>query len=101
LGFILFDALDECSRENFEDIIDLMGDLREAGVKLFCTSRLNTSEIRAQLGTPSLIEVKAHHEDVVRYLSARLSKEWKYDDEIKQELLNTLARKAFGKLLSH
>lgn len=97
-SFVLLDALDECSKENSECVLDLICQLKEERVNVFCTSRINTEELRTRLKGPVAIEIKAHPDDVVKYLSMRLSKEWKYDEEFREEILDTLSSKAEGKL---
>lgn len=95
--FVMLDALDECATENYADIINLIRKLRESGLKILCTSRINVPNVRCQLGQPTLVEIKAHEDDVRNYLAIRLSKEWQYDDEFKQKISDTLAEKAAGK----
>src|SRR5438046_8589008 len=62
--FIMFDALDECSNHNFEEVAGLILQLEKGGAKICCTSRINTWEVRLGLGLPAMVEIKAYDDDV-------------------------------------
>lgn len=95
--FVLLDALDECVKENFLPLIRLVNQLREAGIKILCTSRIDTPLVQTQLGQPKVVEIKAEKTDIENYLSIRLKQDWIYGDESKQKILNSLADAAMGK----
>jgi hypothetical protein len=97
--FVLFDALDECTRENFDQAAELICDLKNAGAKIFCTSRIDTSQVREKLGHPLVTEIKAHNEDVLNYVSGRLYREWEYDEESRRKILEALVLNATGKFV--
>ena len=99
-AIVLFDALDECSPKMFKETIEIIGELRVARAKVFCTSRTNASEIREKLGNPPVTEIRANHEEVVNYISTRLDWEWDYDVESKQTILDSFVDKAEEKFIS-
>jgi len=99
--FLLFDALDEISAENSKDVMLLLSDFRNAaGTRIFCTSRINTPRVRDELGNPAVYEILANQGDIVQYIGMRLDREYDYDDESKQMILNCLVARAEGKYFS-
>jgi hypothetical protein len=95
--FLLFDALDEIPTEYSKEVMLLMSDFRNAGARLFCTSRINTARVRDELGTPAVTEIRANHDDIMDYIMGRLDQEYDYDEESKQTILDCLVEKADGK----
>jgi len=95
--FLLFDALDEISSEYSKKVMSLIRDFRNAGPKIFCTSRINTARVRTELGNPAVTEIRANEDDIVRYITGRLDREYDYDDESKQKIADCLVEKADGK----
>jgi hypothetical protein len=95
--FLLFDALDEVSPEYSKQVMSLIGDFRNAGARVFCTSRIDTPRVRAELGNPAVTEIRANHDDIVDYITGRLDREYDYDEESKQAILDCLVEKADGK----
>jgi hypothetical protein len=95
--FLLFDALDEIPTEYSKEVMSLMSNFRNAGARLFCTSRINTARIRGELGSPAVTEIRANHDDIVDYITGRLDQEYDYDEESKQTILDCLVEKADGK----
>jgi len=87
--------MDELASENVTAVMAFVKDITKAGVRVFCTS--NTMSVKAQLGEPETVEIRAHDDDITNYLTTRLNKEWEYDDEFKQEIVETLTEKAAGK----
>jgi hypothetical protein len=96
-ALFLFDALDEVSTEYIRDIMALISDFRNAQVKVFCTSRINTSRVREELGGPTVTEIYAKDEDIAQYIRVRLDREYDYDEESKQQIVDALVKKAEGK----
>lgn len=96
---VLFDALDECTPANFRKMAEIIGDLRKTGVKVFSTSRIDTPQVREKLGNPSVTEIQANQEDIITYISARLEKEWDYDEESRDIILDSLMANAKGKFI--
>lgn len=96
-SFVLFDALDELSPENVTAVTDLVREISESGVRVFCTS--NTMSVRAQLAEPTVVEIRAHDDDLFNYLTTQLNKEWEYDSEFKPDIVHTLVEKASGKYI--
>jgi hypothetical protein len=95
--FLLFDALDEISVESLREVMLLINDFRKTGAKIFCTSRINTIRVRDELGSPATTEIRANHDDIVDYITGQLDREYDYDEESKQEILDSLVEKADGK----
>jgi hypothetical protein len=95
--FLLFDALDEISSEHSKEVMSLIRDFRNTEKKVFCTSRINTARVRSELGNPTVIEIRANEDDIVRYITDRLDREYDYDDESKQKIMDCLVIKADGK----
>jgi hypothetical protein len=98
--FLLFDALDEISSEYSKEVMSLISDLRNAGPKIFCTSRINTTRVRDELGYPAVTEIRANEDDIMHYITGRLDREYDYDDESKQKIVDCLVEKADGKYSS-
>jgi len=94
-SFVLFDALDELSPENVTAVTDLVREITDSGVRVFCTG--NTMSVRTKLGEPTVVEIRAHDDDMINYLTTQLNKEWEYDSEFKPEIVQTLVEKAAGK----
>jgi hypothetical protein len=94
-SFVLFDALDELSPENVTAVTDLVREISESGVRVFCTS--NTMSVRTQLVEPTVVEIRAHDDDLFNYLTTQLNKGWEYDSEFKPDIVQTLVEKASGK----
>ena len=96
-SFVLFDALDELSPENVTAVTDLVREISASGVRVFCTS--NTMSVRTQLVEPTVVEIRAHDDDLFNYLTTQLNKEWEYDSEFKPDIVQTLVEKASGKYI--
>ena len=94
-SFVLFDALEEIPDATLPGVMQLIVDISKSGAKVFCTS--DTVSVKSQVGDPLTVEIRAHDDDLLDYLSARLSKEWEYDDEFKRDILDTLVEKCSGK----
>jgi hypothetical protein len=95
--YIMLDALDECTSETLTDIIPLIHQFKDAGIKVFCTSRPHL-HLQSRLETPSIIHsIHAHDEDVRNYLSMRLNKEWRHDERFRELIIERLAKGAEGK----
>jgi hypothetical protein len=95
--FLLFDALDEVSSEYSKEVMSLLSDFRDAGPKIFCTGRINTARTREELGNPAVTEIRANEDDIVHYIIGRLDREYDYDDDSKQKIVDCLVQKADGK----
>ena len=100
---VLFDALDECATtpESFGETAKLSIELRDAGVKVFCTSRIRTMDVCEKLGNPSVTEIRAAKEDVTTYVLSRLDTEWEYGEEGKERIADSLVRDAQGKFFPY
>ena len=53
--------------------------------------------MRTELGNPAVTEIRANEDDIVRYITGRLDREYDYDDESKQKIADCLVEKADGK----
>jgi hypothetical protein len=95
--FLLFDALDEISTEYSKQVMSLISDFRNARAKIFCTSRIDTTRVRDELGSPAVTEIRANHDDIVDYITGRLDREYDYDEESKQMILDCVVEKVDGK----
>lgn len=74
----MLDALDECSEESLQNVIDLIRRITTSGVNVFCTSRTHLINLEEQLGNPTMIRIEAHDDDVRKYLTSRLRKEKRF-----------------------
>jgi hypothetical protein len=95
--FLLFDALDEVSPEYSKGVMSLISDFRNAGAQILCTSRIDTARVRDELGSPTVTEIRANHDDILDYITGRLDREYDYDEESKQAIQDRLVEKADGK----
>jgi len=91
------DALDECSKETFGDVITLIPQLKDSGIKMFCTFRSIFTDLGNQLGVPDIHTISAHEEDVRNYLLIQLSKKGRYNKNLTQKIIDRLAQGAEGK----
>ena len=98
--YVMLDALDECGSETLEDIIALIGLLRNSGVKVFCTSRTHLMNLNEQLDTSTIL-INAQDEDVRNYLNIRLNKEWRHDPRFREQIIIRLTTGAEGKSVAH
>ena len=95
--FIVLDALDECSKETFEDVITLIHRLKNSGIKVFCTFRPVFPDLGNRLSVLDIHTISAHEEDVRNYLLIQLSKKGRYNKNLTQKIIDRLAQGAEGK----
>jgi hypothetical protein len=96
--YLLFDALDEISSQHSKEVMSLIRDFCNTEKKVICTSRINTARVRSELGDPTVTEIRANEDDIARYISERLDREYDYDQDSKQQIMDCLVIKADGKL---
>lgn len=97
--YIILDALDECTSGTLEEIIGLLRQFKDRGIKVLCTFRpfLN---LRVGLDV-SVHSIGAHDEDVRNYLSIRLNKAWPHNKCLRNKIIDRLAEGANGMLIPH
>ncbi|GLB45326.1 hypothetical protein LshimejAT787_2100860 [Lyophyllum shimeji] len=74
--FVVVDALDECAESCRDAVLGMMADLLTAGANVLITSRNHLDEfISSNLGNIGRIDIRAIHDDIARYLEARLNEQ--------------------------
>ncbi|GLB45329.1 hypothetical protein LshimejAT787_2100890 [Lyophyllum shimeji] len=74
--FVVVDALDECAESCRDAVLGMMADLLAAGANVLITSRNHLDEfISSKLGNIGRIDIRATHDDIGRYLEARLNEQ--------------------------
>lgn len=94
--YIMLDALDECSNDTLNDIFILVHELKNSGVKVFCTSRPQILDLEDRLQARG-ISIDAKDEDVRNYLIIRVNKEWRHNKSHQEPIINRLTQEAKGK----
>jgi hypothetical protein len=92
-AFVVLDALDECSAEALGAAISLIGRLKESEVKIFVSGRPYASNTLSLLDNPPEIVIRTNEEDIRKYLSDRLNKEWRYGEISRQRILDSVANR--------
>jgi hypothetical protein len=93
--FLVLDGLDECNQKGV--LPRLMRRLGTLNVKTICTSRPHLLTIPTKLGATSSLEISARSEDVEKYLTTRLDKEWLFDGSLKANIIESISMQAQGK----
>jgi hypothetical protein len=71
--FIVFDALDECDRQNQrQTLLPMIHRMGEAGFCLFMTSRRYADDIEDSFGNTPSIEIIAHDDDIKSYIHDKI-----------------------------
>lgn len=75
--FLVFDALEECDRENRGKLLQMFQKLAQEGVKLFVASRPHPADISTVFTAldARVVEIVANPEDIKAYAKARLEKD--------------------------
>jgi hypothetical protein len=94
--YIILDALDECSSETLNDILSLVHQFKNYGVRVFCTSRPHITNLRDKLETPTIL-INANNEDIRNYLTIRVNKGWRHDKRFQGTIIDKLTQGAKGK----
>jgi hypothetical protein len=74
--FIIIDAIDECRVDNgcrTRFLTEIFSVQAECGINIFATSRFNIPEVMTHFSNGPSIEIRAHDEDVERYLDVHIS----------------------------
>jgi hypothetical protein len=94
-AFVMLDALDECSEESLQRVIDLIRRISGQGVNVFCTSRTHLINLKEQLENLTMVRIEAHDDDVRKYLTSRLRKEkrfTRFSEKIIEHLTSNIER---------
>ena len=95
--YIMLDALDECTSGTLDNTINIIRQLKDSWIKVFCTFRPILINIGDRLDISTIYSIGAHEEDIRNYLSIRLNKEWRHDKCFLERIINQLAECAEGK----
>jgi hypothetical protein len=95
--FVVVDALDECSQRN--RLISSLKKMKEAGIKVFCTSR-PLPDLQEAFGTDLKVEIKAADSDVKSYVISRFEENEDLEaltpGDVKEKLVTKLIEQANG-----
>ena len=104
--FFVIDALDETeSKEQRIGILEVLDAIRasQARTRIFATTRPHVAGIENRFQDAAKIEIKAHPEDLQKFLSRRIDRhpdsEWIMDHALKDEILSRLSFHANGMFL--
>lgn len=70
---VMFDGLDECNDEYFEEIVELIQNLKDSGIRVYATARDYSENVLCRLQSQPLI-IEADIKDVEQYLIGRLER---------------------------
>lgn len=89
--YAVFDAFDECSDDNQNDMLSLFSVLEKSGYKLLISGRPQTpSKVRSQLKNIYALEVGAKVSDLKMYVNMRMLQEKISDKNLKIRILNLI-----------
>jgi hypothetical protein len=88
--YAIFDAIDECSDANQEDLLLLFAELQTAGIRRLISSRPHLQHIQEQLGDVRTFEIRADESDLRRYVTFRLNKEKQINIKLKDKCLELI-----------
>lgn len=98
--FVLFDGLDECAKENIDDVVEGINRLLDSPrIRILCTSRPHAVNLKTQLKPTTEIWIEASHEDIKNFLAKRLEK-WPYAGHLKMKIISTLSQMSKGMSVS-
>ena len=89
--FVMFDALDECEKQHFGQIIQLIQNLNNSGIRVYATARPHCAVLLDIQTEP--LQIEAHVEDVKRYIAQELERR-KTDvpePDFRKEIVNEIA----------
>lgn len=93
---VMFDGLDECERQYFRQIIHLIQELNDSGIRVYATFREHYEAlIYHQLQTQPL-QIEADIEDVQNYLSQELEQRDVPDSGFREVIVNEIANGVHG-----
>ena len=96
LVFVFLDGLDECTDAQQDDVIGLIRQLRDSGIRVFLTSRPDTEYRVKKLQPFELLPITADLKDIGIYLNLKLDVEPSLKIELKQAIKENLIRQADG-----
>jgi hypothetical protein len=98
--FVIFDALDECEKQHFGEIINLIEDLNKSEIRVYATAREQCeAPISRQLRT-QVLRIEADIEDVRKYLAQELERRKidVPDHDFRKEIMKKVANGVNGML---
>jgi hypothetical protein len=95
--FVMFDALDECDEKYFGQIVKLIQNLNQDGIRVYATAREHREDAFYQLQSQHL-KIEADIQDVEKYLVQELEqrKTDVPDPEFRQEIVKEIAQGVDG-----
>lgn len=104
--FVIVDALDECAEESRDEFLQ---ELRDLGLKLrlMITSRPSIVNITDYFEDTVRLDIRAHNEDIERYVKERLQRESRLkhniekDSNLSNDIIKMILEKADGMFMSH
>jgi len=97
-SFIVFDALDECEKEQRYILLDFVHRLSTSDFKIFATSRPHLRDIEEFFDQKPKIQIVSQTQDIRTYLNKRMDRE--RSPGLKSEIVDTLAVSANGLYVS-
>ncbi|KAK6537180.1 hypothetical protein TWF694_011377 [Orbilia ellipsospora] len=106
--YLVVDALDECNADDRLDVLDILQDLTNVGVRIFTTSRPHPEEINDIFEEiqADKVELVARPEDISKYIRYEIArcqkgkrKARQIDDELKERIVAELVRMSDGMFL--
>jgi hypothetical protein len=77
--YAVFDALDECSEAQQEEILSVLGHLQQFGYRFLISSRLHFRKLQKWLSDIRTLEISANDADLDNYVTVRLQQEGSSD----------------------
>ena len=96
LVFVFLDGLDECTDVQQDEVIGLIRQLRDSGIRIFLTSRPDTEYRVKKLQPFELLPITADEKDIGIYMNLKLDVENNLKMELKQAIKENLTRSADG-----
>ena len=86
--YIVFDAVDECSDENKNGILQLLLELQSVGYRLLISSRSHFQQLLSAFHNASHITIAADYADLRNYIASRLETKGIKDTKFRSKCLN-------------
>ncbi|KAF3938207.1 Ankyrin-3 [Dactylella cylindrospora] len=104
--YIVVDALDECDAEHRLDVLDVLQELADAGIRIFTTSRPHPEDINDVFEGADKIELTARPDDISKYIRAEIAryqrgkpKTRQIEDQLKERIVTDLVYMSHGMFL--
>lgn len=94
--FVFFDGLDECTDAQQNNVVSLIRQFRDSGIRIFLTSRPGTEYRVKKLQPYELLPITADEKDIRMYLNLKLDVEPSLRSELKQVIKENLIQGADG-----